>query len=195
MASSVDPIEFRISIWRTLLYLLGAAAFVLIGVWIMFGDKADLWAKLLGAVCVAFFGFGVALFLRELVRPRIKVRIDDQGVHVRQAIRGNDFDLSWSELAGICARTLSGQKVVVLDPEERRMGLEGASPMVRQMREANISLVGSWMVISPRTFGTDDGTLVAEITRHHAAYVASLPAGTPFRELYVGDHDVAVADW
>jgi hypothetical protein len=77
----MDRVEVPLARIKLLGQCLGAVAFVAIGAFmIQEPGRKGLWAQMIGAVAVAFFGaVGVAVLFR-LLRPGPAIRIDDDGV-------------------------------------------------------------------------------------------------------------------
>ena len=156
-----------------------AVAFIAMGIGFASAHPGDLWMQLVGGALAAGFAFVFALCLAEIVRPRIGLHLDVEGVHSRQALGGNAFDLPWSQLAGVRVVTLSRQSILAFDAVDADWGLVDVKPTVRAMRLANRALVGSWMSVPAQPFGIEPEALIAEIDRYRRALTPGAPVVYP----------------
>jgi hypothetical protein len=120
--------------WRLLLFLLGAAAFVAIGLWIagMFGAPPEPDFSWFGWIAIAFFGScGAAITLR-LFDSGDEIRVDHQGFYWK---RWSVTPIPWSAVQAVRSAEMSSQKFVCIDlvdpdryPSDRMLGrLAGAN--------------------------------------------------------------------
>lgn len=142
--------------WRIALLLLGAAAFVVVGLWMagVFGAAPESrrypheMTVAIGWVCAGFFGLcGAAVTLR-LFETRAQVRIGARGIHVA---RWSDETMPWSEIARVSEWSFRGQRSIILhlrDP--KRFPGRGLSA---RLAAANRVLTGGDIAIS--LTGTD----------------------------------------
>lgn len=161
------------------LAMLGSLLFVILGAAMIL--DANLWPvmKFLGWAAIAFFGLCFVLALRETVSPRVGLRLDAEGIHSRQVLMGNGFDLPWSELAGVRVVSMNGQAMVVFDAATPGWGMSGASPTVARLRNANAAMLDSWIVVAPSVFGARVDTVVDEIDRYYRHYTPDAPVVYP----------------
>jgi hypothetical protein len=178
-AVEFPPLEYRTTRARMAMYALVALMFVALGLWMAFDGGASPMAHFWGWLGVAFGGFCFVMSVRETVSPRIGLRLDSEGIHSRQALAANTFDLPWSELAAVRVANMNGQPMVVFEAHTPDWGADGARPGVRRMRAANDALVGSWMVIAPRVFGATAEGIVADVDRYRRYYIPDMPVEYP----------------
>lgn len=161
------------------LYVLGSMLFVVVALWMALDAGRRPLTHFWGWVGVVFFGLCFVLSLRETVSPRMGLRLDAEGIHSRQAMAANSFDLPWSQLTGVRVMKMNSQPMVVFDSFDPEWGMAEATPGARRMRAANSALVGSWMVVAPSVFGADAGQIVDEVDRYYRHYVPTAPVEYP----------------
>lgn len=161
------------------LYALGALVFVALGYWMAHDPNGGGFVHGWGWFTAAFGALGVAIGLKQIAKPTLGLRLDAEGIHSFQALKGNAFDLPWSELAGVRMVAINRHPLVVFDALDPNWGLEGVGGAVRTMRKANAALVGSWMTIAPRTFGVKSERVVEDVDRFRRHYRPDLTVEYP----------------
>ena len=96
MQGSLDdpPIVIRSSRWKAALFLLIAAGFVAIGIWMLTDPKASHWMAWLG---IAFFGLGIPIFGLRVIRPD-RLTLAPDGIIWRSVLRTSRWQ--WTDLHG-----------------------------------------------------------------------------------------------
>lgn len=132
---SAPLLEVAASRGKLVLALLGAAGFVVLGLFLaMRGTGIEVWV---GWVCVAFFGAGIPLFLKQLLDARPRVVLDEVGVLDRTLGVGR---IPWTEIEGAYISRIQGNPFVCLrlhDPERWTRELNAVQ---RRMVKANEKL-------------------------------------------------------
>jgi hypothetical protein len=142
--------EARNSRWRLALLLMGALAFVAVGIWMagLFGVPPEPGEAWIGWVCVLFFGFCAIIAVRRMADDEVQLRVSGQGVMARQ---WSDQTIPWSEITDVSVWTYRRQKSIILhlrDPAKfPGSGLAG------RLQSANRAMTGGDVAIS--LAGTD----------------------------------------
>lgn len=124
MPPSTLPVEYRSSLLRSTIVLLGVVAFTALGVYFL--TVGGGLRTTVGIVTIALFGvLGIpALGWRAMHRP-VMVRLTEDGVELHQ----RPF-VPWSEIEAVEARTVAGARMVVFLLREgavRRLTAGGAT--------------------------------------------------------------------
>lgn len=155
------------------LYALGALAFIAVAIGMLRNPEAELIVRVASYLIIAGFGLSAFVSVKEMVRPRIGLRLDEAGIHSSQALGGNAFDLPWSELAAVRVVTIRREPMVVFEAHDPEWGMDQVSPAVRAMRKANAALVGSWMSVPPRMFGATAEGMVGDVDRYYRSVIGA----------------------
>ena len=102
-----DAVTFRASRLKGGLLLLGASAFVAIGL-LMRHEQA-----FMGWLCVGFFGLGIPVALVLLARPGlIYLRLDAEGFEMGSPIK--KYRVRWQDVEGFDLGSISGTKLIAI---------------------------------------------------------------------------------
>lgn len=135
---------------RLLLLVVGAAAFVVLGIWIagIAGAPPEPGREWIGWLSIVFFGLCAALGLRRVFDSSEQVKISRSGVYFKQ---WSEQTIPWSEIANVTVWEFKGQKSLILHlthPERYR-----STTLLGKMAGANRALTGGDVAIS--LVGTD----------------------------------------
>jgi hypothetical protein len=106
--------------WRILLLILGAFAFVAIGLWMLgaFGPPPDLngkdptIAKIVAWFGILFFGLCGIVGFKMLFDNDVHVRINASGIYWK---RWSDATIPWAEITEVGVWEMRGQKCIILN--------------------------------------------------------------------------------
>lgn len=127
---------------------LGAAAFVLFGVWVALSPGVGLrwmprWGSLTFAIVdVAFFGFCLAYVAARLIRRSPLLIIDADGADVRGSALAV-VRLQWSEVAGAELVTFLGNRLLVIKVHDPASIIARQPRILRSLFRFNARLIGS----------------------------------------------------
>lgn len=147
-------LEARHSPWRVLLMLLGAALFVLLGLWIAgvfgpFDARHDAMAPLIGWAGVLCFGLCAVLFVRRLLDRQVALRVDGTGIFWRS---WSSATIPWSAIASIELFKIQRQHMIGVRLHDPRQF--PASGLMGKLAAAN-ALIGATADIYITAAGLD----------------------------------------
>ncbi len=145
MASSSEDLRKELITYaparsRWLVYWMGCLLFVGLGVFLMVIGHED--ERIFAAICLLVFGFALILLTRELLKPTVGIRIDEEGIHQTALLPGQSFDLRWDEIERV--HFLEGRSLasVVVVPVNLESYYNRCSPFARYLGRINNELVG-----------------------------------------------------
>lgn len=172
----VSPTIFRVSPLRWTGVLLGALAFVAIGVFMLADPQTE--NVVFGWLAIAFFGFCAVVAATRLFKRGPEVTLDDNGLVVRDGPR-----ITWSEVDSVGVRAMGTTRstevveVVLRDPQAYLARLTGAAAMAAK---ANAALGFSPVNIPYLGGSKPPGAVIAAMRRHHPSLaVTAHPADRP----------------
>lgn len=152
----MDKIEIPISKKKTILSIIGALMFILVGIWFViypphefltFSVSAAL-GQILGAIAILVFGiFSIGLF-KILINKKVGLTIDSVGILWNAGGLSVGF-VPWEDVVEIKEYKINGQpfiNVIVTDPQKYLHRYK--SYLSRRMAEMNIKLCGTPVNIS-----------------------------------------------
>ena len=136
-------IEIRTSRVKAVLVLIGCALFVAIGVWLLIDPAMSYMIKIVGIIGILFFGLGLIVFPKKLIRSQIGIVIDKCGVtdYITKPEVGT---IEWCDITHVEIIHIAYNKMLAIyvkNPEEylSRVRVQGL--------ENNYQLVGTPFVI------------------------------------------------
>lgn len=136
-----EELEYCTSRGRSILLLVGALLFVLVGVFLI--GSGEVVSGVVGWLCVLFFGvLGVPILLWRSLRPTVELKVHrDRGVWLRQ---GDASWVPWAAIRQIGIVNLQRQDIVVLvvDPMVHARRLAASRGAARSLHRVNAGLIG-----------------------------------------------------
>lgn len=101
----MDKIEVYTSKKKAILTLIGSAAFVALGVWLMVhaGElgryRSPVFIRIIGLAAILFFGFGIFVGIKRTIRSEVGLIIDATGLNLYPRKSRTDF-IKWEDILG-----------------------------------------------------------------------------------------------
>jgi len=127
---------------KLVLSLLGALAFVAVGVWMIihgWANQGESFLILAGLLVLAFFGFCAGYALLRLLVPKPSLVIGPHGLLDNASAMGAGF-ITWDEVAWIKPYQFQGQTFLGIVPRDLQAVLKRQSAMTRKAMEMNVSM-------------------------------------------------------
>ncbi|MEM7765695.1 MAG: STM3941 family protein [Pseudomonadota bacterium] len=173
-----DRVEIYRSKGKMLLLLLGALAFVAMGIWMLTLSGDDIrmgrrfnnpiFVKTIGIVAIVFFGFCAIFAFRKLLDSAPALIISSEGL-VDNASGLAPGAIRWSEIADIGEYMVQGQRfiaILLVDPEPF---VEKGSRLTRMLARANAGMSGTPVNISTNALRIDHDALLSLLHERWAA--------------------------
>lgn len=118
--NTTNPIAIPFSKTKTILWLIGALAFVFIGCWLLFGHlvfsntllDSILFTKIIGIIALLFFGLSVYYFVRNLIAKGSGLIIDDTGIQ-DFSTAASAVKIYWKDVVAIEVLTIKSQPLIL----------------------------------------------------------------------------------
>lgn len=147
----MNTIRFYRQSSKMLRSLTSSGFFILAGVWLIMGNKADAQSATIGWLLVFLFGAAFLLFLYMAVDRRPQLIISESGIRQRA---GMQMEVSWEQIVQASALQVFGQQYVSLQVEPgsvRRAGHSFRFSRKRRGALASVDLILSDLKIAPKT--------------------------------------------
>ncbi|MEM7204307.1 MAG: STM3941 family protein [Planctomycetota bacterium] len=174
-----DAIHIPLSRTKVSLMLLGAAAFVVVGLWMLVAAEPVM-VRVVGGVATVFFGLVLVVGLRRLLGVRTGLVIDDEGIIDRSSGVACGR-IPWRDIASIQVRQMQGHRFVTLIVEEPERYAAMGGPVTRLFARANLKFYDSPIHIPANTLRCDFDELVETLASRWQAARArdEAPAARP----------------
>ena len=153
------PLVIRSSRVHALVYRLGAAGFTEAGFLMVESGQH----VVIGWLTVAFFGLGCLVFLWQVVDPRPRLVLDEEGVFDRTLGVG---PIAWSDIKGWYVRSIQGNDFVCLLVRNPAVYLGKLSRVRRALRRANRALGFTDLYLNLGGLALTTEEILAAITLH-----------------------------
>jgi hypothetical protein len=143
----MERIEIYTSKKKSLLLLLGSLAFVALGIWlVMEADNLTGWrarnpllTRGIGIASILFFGLGIFVSIKRLVKSEIALIIDPIGLNVNPKKSTSEF-IKWEEIIGFEEIKIQSTKILIVSVTNPEYWLKQETNMIRKkMMQFNIN--------------------------------------------------------
>jgi hypothetical protein len=181
--STNDETVIELSKGKMVLMLLGAVAFVGIGIWFLTLDaeairagrsfrlffNSPAFAYGLGVLSIVFFG-GVGVFIvKKLFDIKPGLIFNREGIIDNASVASPGF-IPWSEITGIDIFEINGQKMLIVMLTDPQKYADRGNFLIRKLNNANAKMSGSPIYISANTLKIAFPQLVSLFEQYHQKY-------------------------
>ncbi|MGH8761317.1 MAG: STM3941 family protein [Burkholderiales bacterium] len=172
-----DPLVIPLSKTKLGLLLLGAAAFVALGIWLYLyageltleNSQYVLRVRAAAVACVGFFGLCAVYAGAKLFDNSPGLIIDAEGL-VDNSSGLSAGRIPWSDIKGVGFTTVEKQRFLTIVVHDPHKYVRRASPLMRPFVTMNMKLFGSPIQISANTLKVNFDDLMKAVTDRHARY-------------------------
>ena len=150
-SENMDRLEVYTSKKKSLVFLIGSIAFVTIGI-VSAADPerfvTELWSnpeliRLVAIAAILFFGFGVLVFIRRLIKNEIALIIDVKGINVNPRRSTTEF-IEWKEILGFQEIRIHRTRIIIIVVKDPEYWIEKETSTIRKkMMRFNLNNYGS----------------------------------------------------
>lgn len=142
---------------KAFLLFLGSVAFVILGFFIFLNAdnmrsalfKSPLIIKTAGAITILFFGIGIYVSVKQLIRNKLMLVIDENGISFNPA--RNEL-IKWVNIDGFSEIKINGNKIIVIEVNNSTELINNETNRVRKnLMKFNLKNFGSPFNISVAT--------------------------------------------
>ena len=124
------------------------------------GLRSLAFIQTIGVISVLFFGIGIFVAVRLLIKDQLILRIDADGISVNPN-RSSDHYIDWKYIKGFSEITLQGQKIVLINVTNVDYWIERETNAIRKrIMKFNINNYGSPFNLSANTMQIDHAQLI-----------------------------------
>lgn len=132
----MDRIEIKFSRTKLILLFLLALIFVVGGIFILFTAK-DLRGKIIGWSAIIFFGFGLIVFLKQLLNTKPRIILDDEGIEDKSLGIGK---ILWDDIEAAYPNNIISNKFISLKLKNVEKYLQKTSKAKEKLASYNHAL-------------------------------------------------------
>jgi hypothetical protein len=115
----MNKIEFYSNKKKAFLLLIGSLIFVILGIYLFLNAenmasyrvRNPLFIKISGITSVLFFGFGVFVSIKKLLKNKLMLIIDENGVNVNP--KKNEY-IKWGDIEGFAELKINSVKIIII---------------------------------------------------------------------------------
>lgn len=143
----MERIEIYSSKKKSLLLLIGSIAFVVLGFWLLIeADNLTSWrarnpifTRGIVIASILFFGLGVFVGIKRLIKSEIALIIDSKGLNVNPKKSLNEY-INWSDINGIEEIKIQSTRIVIIGVKNPKYWLDKEiSGFKRKLMQFNVS--------------------------------------------------------
>ncbi|WPO79761.1 STM3941 family protein [Flavobacterium sp. KACC 22761] len=152
----MEKIELFSSKKKSFLHLIGGLLFVFIGVYLFIKSESNISSrspnpisiKALGIITILFFGLGAFIAIRNLIKERLILIIDENGIDVNPKKNSSGF-INWNNIEGFSELKIQNQKMVLIKVNNTDYWIENEKNILKKkLIEFNFENYGSPFCLS-----------------------------------------------
>ncbi|MEN2436835.1 STM3941 family protein [Weeksellaceae bacterium A-14] len=157
----MNKIEFYSNKKKAFLLLIGSLFFVILGVYLFlnaenmtgFRARNPLFIKIAGIASVLFFGLGIYVSIKQLIKNKLMLIIDENGINVNP--QKNEY-IKWNDIEGFADLKINSVKIIIIQINNAEEYIEKESNKLRKkLMKFNLENYGSPYNISVATMNTN----------------------------------------
>lgn len=143
--------------------------FVVFGLILVIYDKANSFTCIVGILGILFFGMGVLISMRLLIKNRLLCTIDETGINLRP--EKPDEIIKWININGFRSFNHKGTKIIVIDVNNPQYWIDRENNMVRKnLMKFNVAICDSPFCISTNSSQTNHKELLELLNSNRIKY-------------------------
>ncbi|HEY9833593.1 MAG TPA: STM3941 family protein [Stenomitos sp.] len=171
----MERIEIYSSKKKSLLLLIGSIAFVVLGFWLLLeADNLTGWrarnpiiTRGIGIASILFFGLGVFVGIKRLIKSEIALIIDRKGLNVNPKKSLNEY-INWSDINGFEEVKIQSTRIVIIGVKNPEYWLDKeTSGFRRKLMQFNISNYNSPFNIAASGLDISSDKLIETLNNYY----------------------------
>ena len=143
----MERIEIFTSKKKSILMLVGAIIFVVLGFWIFMNAynftgwivTNPILIKVIGVISILFFGFGIFVGIKRLIKSELALIIDSRGLNVNPKKSLSEY-IEWKDILGFREIKIHGIRIIIIGVRNPDHWIEKeTSPMRRKLMQFNLN--------------------------------------------------------
>ena len=171
----MESIEFYSSKKKSLLLLLGSITFVALGIWLLLeADNLTVWkarnpilTRGIGIASILFFGLGIFIGIKRLIKSEIALIIDSKGLNVNPKKSLTEF-IKWSDMNGFEEIKIQSTRIVIIGVKNPEYWLDKETSVFRRkLMQFNISNYNSPFNIAASGLDISSDQLIETLNNYY----------------------------
>lgn len=171
----MERIEIYSSKKKSMLLLIGSIAFVVLGFWLLLeADNLTGWrarnpifTRGIGIASILFFGLGVFVGVKRLIKSEIALIIDSKGLNVNPKNSLNEY-INWSDINGFEEIKIQSTRIVIIGVKNPEYWLDKeTSGFRRKLMQFNISNYNSPFNIAAAGLDISSDKLIETLNNYY----------------------------
>lgn len=127
----MERIEIYTSKKKSALLLICSITFVSIGVWMVTKEYSNTKNLLMGYLSIVFFGLGIFIGIKNLIKPSIALIIDQNGININPRKSLTKF-IEWDKILGFKVIKIQSTKILIIMVTNPDFWIEKETNMIRK---------------------------------------------------------------
>jgi len=177
----MEIVEIYTSKKKSALLLIGSIAFVALGIWILLNAENlrghSLVNQVMGVVGIIFFGFGIFVAIKRLLKSEIALIISKVGLNVNPKKSLSEF-IRWEDILGFEEIKIRSTKFVIIGVRNPGFWLEKETNAFRKkLMQFNTNNYGSPFNIAASGLDIDSNELIEKLQSYFEKYKNEVQQG------------------
>jgi hypothetical protein len=171
----MERIEIYSSKKKSLLLLIGSIVFVVLGFWLLleadnmtgWRERNPIFTRGIGIASILFFGLGIFIGIKRLIKSEIALIIDSKGVNVNPKKSMTEF-IKWGEINGFEEIKIQSTRIVIIGVKNPAYWLEKeTSGFRRKLMQFNINNYNSPFNIAASGLDISSDKLIETLNNYY----------------------------
>ena len=172
----MEEIEIYSSKIKSFLLLIGSIIFVVGGIYFFiypenftgYRGRSPIFIKIIGVASILFFGLGIYVAIRQLIKNKLILVIDKTGLNVNP---NKDEKIEWKNIEGFSEIKIHSTKIVIININNSDYWIEKEQNKIRKnMMKFNVSNYGSPFNLSANSMSINNEKLLKILTESLQKY-------------------------
>lgn len=174
----MERIEIYTSKKKTFFMLIGSIVFVALGVWLLFeADNLTGWrarnpfvTRGIGIASILFFGLGIFVGIKRLIKSEIAIIIDQIGINVNPKKSLTEF-IKWHQILGFEEIKIQSTRILIIQVKNPKYWIEKETKTIRKkMMQFNTNNYNSPFNISASGLDISSNELTEKLNSYFEKY-------------------------
>ncbi|RZK38618.1 MAG: hypothetical protein EOO90_21665 [Pedobacter sp.] len=174
----MERIEIYSSKRKSLLLLIGSIAFVALGVWLILDAdnltgwraRSPIFTRGIGVASILFFGFGIFVGIKRLIKSEVALIIDTKGLNVNPKKSLTEF-IKWTDINGFEEIKIQSTRIVIIGIKNPKYWLDKeTSGFRRKLMQFNINNYNSPFNIASAGLDISSDALIDTLNNYFDTY-------------------------
>lgn len=159
----MNAIKIKNSIWKTILLLLAAIAFVVIGIFILLDQESDLIMKGIAIIGILFFGAAIPIGIIKIVKSDAELELTDKHLIIQPNTK-KEIKLNWSEIVDFNVVKIKGTKIITILVSNPQSWIDKETNLIkRKLMKFNLNNYGTPFSITTSSLAVSHHKLLDQL--------------------------------